>query len=161
MRAAAGLWPYGAGQVRLGAGGRLFLPQRPYLPLGTLAAALCYPRENSGGAKLDALLDRVALHHLAPDLGRPHNWSQRLSLGGQRRLAFARAAGRAGAYFHGRGDLSARRGRPGRHRLLREASWRPAIVSVGHRASLRQFHDHALDIARFSARRPDVAPAAD
>ena len=163
MRAAAGLWPYGAGQVRLGAGGRLFLPQRPYLPLGTLAAALYYPREDSGGAKLEALLDRVGLTHLAPNLGEQHNWSQRLSLGEQQRLAFARVLLAEPALIFMDEATSAldEAAEAQLYRLLREASWRPAIVSVGHRASLRQFHDRAVDIARFSTRRPDVAPAAD
>ena len=44
FRAVAGIWPFGRGRVRLPAGARtLFLPQRPYLPLGTLRRALCYP----------------------------------------------------------------------------------------------------------------------
>src|SRR5262249_43073707 len=49
LRAIAGLWPFGRGRVRVADGSSLFLPQRPYLPLGTLADALVYPR--SAGEK--------------------------------------------------------------------------------------------------------------
>ena len=43
LRAIAGLWPFGRGRIRVGGGHALFLPQRPYLPLGTLADAIRYP----------------------------------------------------------------------------------------------------------------------
>jgi putative ATP-binding cassette transporter len=163
MRAVAGLWPYGSGTVRLGEGPQLFLPQRPYLPLGTLAEALSYPREGSGDAKFDALLDQVGLSHLAPFLGEPHNWSQRLSLGEQQRLSFARVLLIEPVLVFLDEATSAldEDAEAVLYRLLRQAPWRPTIVSVGHRSTLRQFHDRALDIARFSVGPRDVAPAAD
>jgi ABC-type uncharacterized transport system fused permease/ATPase subunit len=68
LRAIAGIWPFGRGQIRLGRGRMLFVPQRPYLPLGTLASALLYPRGDNCGvstARLAAVLEEVGLATLA------------------------------------------------------------------------------------------------
>ena len=63
LRAIAGLWPFGSGQVRVGQGRALFLPQRPYLPLGTLADAILYPEidPKPGRAEIEAALRAVGL----------------------------------------------------------------------------------------------------
>jgi putative ATP-binding cassette transporter len=69
-----------------------FMPQRPYLPLGTLRAAVCYPAEpgHFEEAAVVAALERVDLGHLVPSLDRTDRWDQQLSLEEQQRLAFAR-----------------------------------------------------------------------
>src|SRR6202048_2574584 len=88
LRAIAGIWPFGRGEIRLGKGRILFVPQRPYLPLGTLAGALLYPlcdRSNFPTTRLAAALEEVGLGTLADDLDLVENWSQRLSLGEQQR----------------------------------------------------------------------------
>src|ERR1700726_910136 len=93
LRAIAGIWPYGRGEIRLGKGPILFVPQRPYLPLGTLANALRYPGTEQSAfpfARLETVLEEVGLGSLAAELDDVQNWSQRLSLGEQQRLAFAR-----------------------------------------------------------------------
>jgi vitamin B12/bleomycin/antimicrobial peptide transport system ATP-binding/permease protein len=164
MRAVAGLWPWGRGAVRLSAGRHLFLPQRPYLPLGTLEDALRYPHGGSGDpAHLAAALEAVGLGAFIPALGERDHWAQRLSLGEQQRLAFARVLLTEPALVF-LDEVTSALDEPAEaalYRLLREAAWRPTLISVGHRSTLRSFHDDALDIARFSARRRDVAPAAD
>src|SRR4029077_10883303 len=79
LRAIAGIWPYGRGEIRLGKGPILFVPQRPYLPLGTLASALLYPRGDKCGvstARLAAVLDKLGFGALAADLPMIKNWSQ-------------------------------------------------------------------------------------
>jgi putative ATP-binding cassette transporter len=69
----------------------MFMPQRPYLPPGTLRAALSYPAEASRfDASVGAALERVDLAHLAPSLDRDERWDRKLSLDEQQRLAFAR-----------------------------------------------------------------------
>jgi vitamin B12/bleomycin/antimicrobial peptide transport system ATP-binding/permease protein len=93
FRVLAGIWPFARGSVTVPAGTRLFLPQRPYLPLGTLRHAVVYPLPDadvSDAAVRDAL-ERVGLGALAPDLEAVDNWAQRLSGGEQQRLAIARA----------------------------------------------------------------------
>jgi putative ATP-binding cassette transporter len=94
FRVLAGLWPYGHGHVGLPRNARiLFLPQKPYLPMGTLRQVLSYPED--GGHHADEEFCRVlmtcALENLIPRLAHTENWSLILSGGEQQRLAFARA----------------------------------------------------------------------
>ncbi len=94
FRAMAGIWPFGSGQVTLPENARaLFLPQRPYLPLGTLRHALCYPAAAAAFSDETILmaLHDVGLAHLTPRLDEDDSWAQRLSGGEQQRVAFARA----------------------------------------------------------------------
>ena len=94
LRAIAGIWPYGAGSIRRDASLRaLFLPQRSYMPIGTLREALSYPlpADTYHDEQLLAALESCRLQHLQRWLDTANNWSQRLSPGEQQRLAFARA----------------------------------------------------------------------
>ncbi len=94
FRILAGIWPFGTGRIEQPAGTRLFLPQRPYIPLGTLRHAVCYPLPTvSVPAGLpEAALEDVELAHLLPLLDKEdENWGLRLSGGEQQRLAIARA----------------------------------------------------------------------
>ncbi|HDJ1441177.1 TPA: ABC transporter ATP-binding protein/permease [Serratia rubidaea] len=94
LRAIAGIWPYGAGSIRRDASLRaLFLPQRSYMPIGTLREALSYPHpaDTYHDEQLLAVLENCRLQHLQRWLDTANNWSQRLSPGEQQRLAFARA----------------------------------------------------------------------
>jgi vitamin B12/bleomycin/antimicrobial peptide transport system ATP-binding/permease protein len=152
LRAVAGLWPFGRGHIRVGDGATLFLPQRPYLPLGTLANAIAYPR---AAAELprDGIVDAlraVGLPHLVDRLDEEGNWAQRLSIGEQQRLAFARVLlarpeivflDEATSALDEAAEMSL-------YRLLREASWQPTIVSVGHHGSLRRYHDTMVDLTQ-------------
>lgn len=94
LRAFSGVWPFGQGRIDVPAGTQLLvLPQRTYLPQGTLRQALCYPRTLDAypdAAQRDALA-AVGLGHLGDELDRADNWPQRLSGGEQQRLGVARA----------------------------------------------------------------------
>ncbi len=92
LRAIAGIWPFGRGRIRVGEGRSLFLPQRPYLPLGTLADALAYPRAAAELPRdsLAEALRAVGLPSSSTGSDEEANWAQRLSIGEQQRLAFAR-----------------------------------------------------------------------
>jgi putative ATP-binding cassette transporter len=94
FRALAGIWPFGRAQIRIPQDAKvLFLPQRPYLPLGTLHAAVAYPARPeavSAEAATEALR-AVDLGHLVPALEQEEYWARRLSPGEQQRLAVARA----------------------------------------------------------------------
>ena len=94
FRALAGLWPFGKGEVSAPAGWRvLFLPQRPYLPIGTLREALTYPDRTDAvdDETCREALEACLLGHLSGRLDETGNWSLALSVGEQQRLAFARA----------------------------------------------------------------------
>jgi putative ATP-binding cassette transporter len=161
LRAIAGIWPYGRGKIRVCEGSCLFLPQRPYLPLGTLRDAVLYPREHAGlpEARLTAVLRDVGLPELIGELDSVDNWSYRLSLGEQQRLAFARVLLIQPALVFLDEATSAldEAGEAQLYRLLRAAPWRPTIVSVGHRATLRAFHDSVLDLGAMCQRRANLA----
>jgi putative ATP-binding cassette transporter len=93
FRALAGMWPWGAGTIELPPrGAMMFMPQRPYLPLGTLRAAVSYPAESGqfDDVTVRGALERVDLGHLEPALDRAERWDRQLSLDEQQRVAFAR-----------------------------------------------------------------------
>jgi vitamin B12/bleomycin/antimicrobial peptide transport system ATP-binding/permease protein len=93
FRALAGMWPWGGGTIRLPPReAMMFMPQRPYMPLGTLRAAVCYPAEpgHFHEPAVVAALERVDLGHLVPSLDRTDSWDRQLPLDEQQRLAFAR-----------------------------------------------------------------------
>jgi putative ATP-binding cassette transporter len=94
FRVLAGLWPFGRGRIGVPKGARvLFLPQKPYLPVGTLKDVLSYPDtpEQHTEAACCEVLQACGLAALAPRLLEQANWSLMLSGGEQQRLAFARA----------------------------------------------------------------------
>ena len=94
LRATSGIWPYGSGEIRLPEGERaLVLPQRPYLPNGSLRAAVSYPAEPGAyaDAQIHAALKASRLEPFVERLDDEDTWSQRLSGGEQQRLAIARA----------------------------------------------------------------------
>jgi len=151
LRAIAGLWPFGRGRIRVADGHALFLPQRPYLPLGTLADALVYPRAVAELPRehLVEALRAVGLPQLVDRLDEEGNWAQRLSIGEQQRVAFARVLlarpeivflDEATSALDEAAEMSL-------YRLLREAPWRPTIVSIGHHGTLQRFHDTVVDLA--------------
>src|SRR5437879_2621539 len=152
LRAIAGLWPFGRGNIRVGDGRSLFLPQRPYLPLGVLADAIAYPDLASAHARaeLEGALRAVGLSYLVDQLDVDGNWGQRLSGGEQQRVGFARVLlARPDIVFLD--EATSALDEPAEaalYRLLREADWRPTIVSVGHHGTLKRFHEAIVDLGR-------------
>jgi vitamin B12/bleomycin/antimicrobial peptide transport system ATP-binding/permease protein len=151
LRAIAGLWPFGRGRVRVTDGRALFLPQRPYLPLGSLADALVYPRSAAEmpRERLVEALRTVGLPQLVDRLDEEENWGQRLSIGEQQRVAFARVLlARPEIVFLDEATSALdEAAETSLYRLLREAPWRPTIVSVGHHGTLQRFHEAIVNLA--------------
>jgi vitamin B12/bleomycin/antimicrobial peptide transport system ATP-binding/permease protein len=165
LRAIAGIWPFGRGNIRIGEGRMLLVPQRPYLPLGTLANALTYPCTDGGNgfgaAQLGAALGEVGLGSYASQLDVVDNWGQRMSLGEQQRLAFARVllAEPALVFLDEATSGLDEAGEARLYGLLRSAAWQPTVVSVGHRSTLIKFHDAILDLAPYiPLKKPVVMP---
>ncbi len=151
FRAIAGIWPFGAGRVALPARGTaLFLPQRPYLPLGTLREAVCYPAAAEGfpDAAVREALAAVGLAHLLPRLDEEEPWAQRLSGGEQQRLAAARALllkpdwlflDEATASL----DPEAERAL---YAAFQERLPGTTLVSIAHRPAVAAFHDRRWEL---------------
>ena len=150
LRTLAGIWPYGSGQVTIGQGSRaLFLPQRPYLPLGSLRRALAYPRTVAGtDEELAAALRDVGLERLVGDLDRIDDWSRILSLGEQQRLAFARVLlVKPQWVFLDEATSALDEPREQEmYELLKKRLPGLSIVSVGHRSTLFAQHEEELHL---------------
>jgi len=150
LRAIAGLWPFGRGHVRLDAKRAFFLPQKSYIPLGSLRAALLYPDAGVGvpQEKLLSVLKQVGLEHLWSELDKVDLWAQRLSGGEQQRLALARVllAEPAVIFLDEATAALDEAGQEMLYRILRDLPWHPTIISVGHRTTLRQFHDRVFEL---------------
>jgi putative ATP-binding cassette transporter len=146
FRALAGIWPYWKGRVRVPKGAKLlFLPQKPYLPIGSLKRAVTYPGDAAGlsDAEIADVLRAVGLAQLANDLERVENWAQVLSGGEQQRLAFARALlNKPDWLFLDEATASLPEdAQEALYRLLKERLPQTTLVSIGHRASLRGYHE--------------------
>lgn len=149
FRALSGIWPYWKGRIRLPHGARLlFLPQKPYLPIGSLRRAVCYPDDPARHSddEVRRALKQVGLEPLAVDLERSENWAQVLSGGEQQRLAFARALlTRPDWLFLDEATAALPEAEQDRlYRLMREELPRTTFVSVGHRDSLAAHHARRL-----------------
>jgi vitamin B12/bleomycin/antimicrobial peptide transport system ATP-binding/permease protein len=93
VRAIAGLWPWGEGKIEIRRGAKVFfLPQRPYMPIGSLRRAVTYPdpAESRMSREIADVLEDVGLEHLVERLDEEGSWDQTLSGGEKQRLAFAR-----------------------------------------------------------------------
>ncbi|MDR3588244.1 MAG: ABC transporter ATP-binding protein/permease [Negativicutes bacterium] len=151
MRTLAGIWPFGEGSIRIPRGQRvLFLPQKSYLPLGTLRDAILYP--HSAGWATDEVIARAMelckLGEWVGQLDRMENWAQVLSLGEQQRVAFARVILQKPQWLFLDEATSAldEPTESAMYELLREELQDPAIISVGHRQTLVKYHRSRLRI---------------
>lgn len=152
FRAIAGIWPFAEGRLALPPGKRLlFLPQRAYIPLGSLRRAVCYPEDAARftDAEIAAALTDAGLAVLIPKLDEEGNWAKRLSGGEQQRLALARALlvkpdflflDEATASLDPASEAAL-------HQVLTDRLPQTAILSIAHRESVARFHDRTLRFA--------------
>lgn len=148
LRALAGIWPFARGKVALPPQDQLmFIPQRPYLPLGTLRDAVLYPgtREFSDETLKEAL-EQCRIGYLAVHLQEEGDWSHVFSIGEQQRLAFARALLYQPRWLFLDESTSAldEETEGALYRTLGEKLPGTTLVSVGHRSTLLRYHQRVL-----------------
>ena len=152
LRAIAGIWRFGSGRIEIPLGSRtLFLPQRPYLPIGSLLEALTYPEPASAADTLRAreVLGLVGLSHLASRLEDREHWQQFLSGGEQQLLGVARALLQEPDWLFldeatsGLDERTERRV----YTLLAERLPRTGVVSIADRPTVASFHDRQWKLA--------------
>ena len=164
FRALGGVWPFGEGSIRIPKGANLLvLPQRPYLPLGTLRGALAYPGpENSFTPKeIDEVIDAVGLSDLRDELDVTAYWADKLSGGEQQRLSIARTLLQKPDWLF-LDEATSALDEPAEselYRLLLTRLPNAAIVSIGHRSSLIQFHDRFFELSPEASGRHSLAEA--
>lgn len=149
LRAVAGLWPFVDGKiVRPVDQQSLFLPQKPYLPLGTLRLALYYPAAIQAGDQASAVLRQCHLGHLVAHLDEEADWARTLSLGEQQRLAIGRILLNCPqVVFLDEASSAMDEGLEyAMYQLLRQSLPEAILVSVGHRSSLLEFHTQELEL---------------
>jgi vitamin B12/bleomycin/antimicrobial peptide transport system ATP-binding/permease protein len=153
VRAISGLWPWGEGIVQVASGAKMFLmPQRAYVPVGTLRRAATYPEpaDSKGIEEVAEALKRVGLKHLIDRLEEEAPWDQTLSGGEKQRLAFARIL------LH-RPDIvvldeaTSALDPDSQDKLMELLTTEldaTTIVSVGHRPELEAFHSRKIVLER-------------
>ena len=156
FRALSGIWPFGDGAVEVPAKARqMFLPQRPYLPIGSLRDAVAYPSASRGftDEEIKAALRDCELPQLAERLEEVDHWGQRLSIGEQQRLAFARALlNRPDWLFLDEATSALDETMEKKlYTLMRERLAGTTLVSIAHRPSVARFHDHRIELVPDSA----------
>jgi len=152
LRLVSGLWPAAAGQVeRPPVGELMFIPQKPYMLLGSLREQLSYPQnpDRFSDDQLRHVLEQVRLPELVqryPDLTIKQDWPRLLSLGEQQRLAFARLLLNAPRFVvldEATSALDVATEKRLYELLLQREM---ACVSVGHRPTLLDYHDTVLEL---------------
>jgi putative ATP-binding cassette transporter len=149
FRAIAGIWPFGSGLVRRPVGGTtLFLPQRPYIPLGSLRRAIAYPEAPDAypDQALREVLHAVGLGQLEPMLDEERPWTQLLSGGELQRLALARALLMAPDWLfldEATSNLDPE-SEAELYSLLRRRLPGTSVVSIAHRPTVAAWHERRL-----------------
>jgi len=149
FRAVSGIWPFGRGRIAVPRDARiLFLPQKPYLPLGTLREVVTYPTPPATvlDATLREALEAVGLPKLVDRLDESANWALQLSPGEQQRIAFARALVQQPDWLFLDEATSAvdEKTEARLYTLVKERLARTAVISIGHRPTLGAFHSKRL-----------------
>jgi putative ATP-binding cassette transporter len=153
VRAIAGLWPWGGGTVNFHPDRRLFmLPQKPYVPSGTLRRAVAYPgaAEDWSVEQIGEALEKVGLKHLVEKIEEDAPWDQTLSGGEKQRLAFARL------FLHNPDIIVLDEATSALDdnsqdkmmELLTRTLPKATVVSVAHRAELEAFHSRKIVLER-------------
>ena len=148
LRAIAGIWPYVKGRlVSPEAEKIMFIPQKPYLPLGTLRDALLYPgKQERTDEELKHLMEACHIGYLSKYMREEADWSHVFSVGEQQRLAFVRAMVYQPSWLFMDESTSAldEATEAAMYQLLDEQMPNTTIVSVGHRSTLTKFHQATL-----------------
>jgi putative ATP-binding cassette transporter len=152
FRAIAGIWPFGAGSIQMPAASVLFLPQRPYIPLGTLRQVISYPAAPDAydQAAYRQALEDAGLPGLEAHLDEDENWAQRLSGGEQQRVALSRALlAKPDWLFMDEATASLDpESEEDLYKILKKRLPATTIVSIAHRPTVAAFHDERLAFQR-------------
>jgi vitamin B12/bleomycin/antimicrobial peptide transport system ATP-binding/permease protein len=167
FRAISGIWPYGEGSIHIPDGASVMVvPQKPYIPMGTLRTAITYPKPSDAYSdeKVRQALVDVRLGNLLACVDREEIWSQRLSGGEQQRVALARALLTQPDWLFLDESTSAldEKLEAELYKMLATRLPKTTLVSIGHRSTLGAFHARRIDMTETESGRftPRDVPAA-
>jgi putative ATP-binding cassette transporter len=153
IRAMAGLWPWGRGEILMPAGAEVvFVPQRPYFPIGTLRTSLLYPHQDHDVSDdvICEVLMRCGLEHLISALDRIDQWSSSLSGSEQQRLSFARILIRPPGVLI-MDEPTSSLDELSQFKLMeymRDMLPKTTVIHAGNRTGLERFHDRKIQLVR-------------
>lgn len=148
LRTLAGFWPYVKGHISIPAPSEMmFIPQKPYIPMGTSAEAASYPLETADEEILSSLLVECGLSHLMEKPDTEADWSHILSLGEQQKLAFVRVFLRKPKWVF-LDEATSAMDEETEEKMYRLLTALPGttVISIGHRSTLDKWHDRVLRI---------------
>lgn len=148
LRTLAGFWPYVKGHISMPAPSEMmFIPQKPYIPMGTSAEAASYPQETADEEILSPLLVECGLSHLMEKTDTEADWSHILSLGEQQKLAFVRVFLRKPKWVF-LDEATSAMDEETEEKMYRLLTALPGttVISIGHRSTLDKWHDRILRI---------------
>lgn len=148
LRTLAGFWPYVKGHISMPAPSEMmFIPQKPYIPMGTSAEAASYPLETADEEILSPLLVECGLSHLMEKTDTEADWSHILSLGEQQKLAFVRVFLRKPKWIF-LDEATSAMDEETEEKMYRLLTALPGttVISIGHRSTLDKWHDRVLRI---------------
>lgn len=148
LRTLAGFWPYVKGHISMPAPSEMmFIPQKPYIPMGTSAEAASYPLETADEEILSSLLMECGLSHLMEKPDTEANWSHILSLGEQQKLAFVRVFLRKPKWVF-LDEATSAMDEETEEKMYRLLTALPGttVISIGHRSTLDKWHNRVLRI---------------
>lgn len=148
LRTLAGFWPYVKGHISMPAPSEMmFIPQKPYIPMGTSAEAASYPLETADEEILSPLLVECGLSHLMEKTDTEADWSHILSLGEQQKLAFVRVFLRKPKWVF-LDEATSAMDEETEEKMYRLLTALPGttVISIGHRSTLDKWHDRILRI---------------
>lgn len=156
VRTLAGIWPFAEGEVAYPKDQRImYLPQKNYMPIGTLAEAILFPDRHDAELKshLSQVLKECRLEYLQPRLYQTAAWSEQLSPGEQQRIAFARVLLQKPDWviLDETTSMLDMANEDYFYKLLKRKLPKTSIISVGHRPSLKGYHDTVIDMGTFAA----------
>lgn len=148
LRTLAGFWPYVKGHISMPAPSEImFIPQKPYIPMGTSAEAASYPLETADEEILSPLLMECGLSHLMEKTDTEADWSHILSLGEQQKLAFVRVFLRKPKWVF-LDEATSAMDEETEEKMYRLLTALPGttVISIGHRSTLDKWHNRVLRI---------------
>jgi putative ATP-binding cassette transporter len=155
IRTLAGIWPFASGEVLFPQNQTfMFLPQKPYMPMGTLAEAILFPdKQNSELAnQLEDVMLKCHLESFIPRLNETAHWNEQLSPGEQQRIAFARVLLHKPnwVFLDESTSMLDTSNETHLYRMLRTQLPECTVISVGHHQGIDEFHEHIFQLSKYN-----------